>query len=513
MNTRVQDITLLNVLGKGAFGTVYLSRKDGKNTYFATKQIDRTMADKPGFQKYFKNELLILKSLKHNNIVHLEDLKIDNKYYYIVMESSNGGSLTDCLKKYKQRNNGKSFTEEIVQYLMRQIVSAIKYIHEKKIIHRDLKLDNIMVSFINDSDKNNLNMLRSTIKIIDFGFSIQLTQNNLASSVLGSPINMDPSILKELANKGKKINHLGYDQKADIWSLGTICYELLIGQSVFNAETMNELVRKVESGNYTLPTSVSSEIVSFLNGMLQYKGENRLSADELYRHPFLTKNVREFKRIDTSKVRKKINKDGLNINVKKNQTIWGIFNENVENQLLGINARNNGPAPPLQPIPEYQHPNDTKRTNSEKIQRQPVNMPTYHNYNRANTANYNYQGPTNSIYGQNMIPNQTQGMPQYPGFHQAPTYPPPIPQSQPTSYSSGMGGYNQLVDYPTFAPSPYTFASNIYHNQNSSPPPPQPMLNPGFMPHSHPPVIPPSPYGYTPMSNNDNFDSGDCLIY
>ena len=334
MNKRIQDITLLNVLGKGSFGTVYLSKKDGKNCYFATKQIDRTMADKPSFQKYFKNELLILKSLKHRNIVHLEDVKFDNKYYYIVMEYINGGSLTDCLKKYQSTHGGKAFTEEIVQYLMRQIVDAIRYIHSQKIIHRDLKLDNIMVSFNNDYDKNNLNMMNSTIKIIDFGFSIQLTQSNLASSVLGSPINMDPAILKEMSNRGKKIGHLGYDQKADIWSLGTICYEMIIGQAVFNAETMNELVRKVENGTYSVPSSVSFEMVSFLNGMLQYKGEDRLSSEDLYKHPFLTKNVRDFKKIDTRKVQRKMSSNGLNINVKKNQTIWGIFNEEDEKKII-----------------------------------------------------------------------------------------------------------------------------------------------------------------------------------
>ena len=128
MNTRIGDIKLLNVLGKGCLGTVFLSKKDGKNCYFATKQIDRALADKPSYQKYFKNELIILQNLKHPNIVHLEDLKIDNKYYYIVMEYINGGSLTDCLKEYQKRNNGKSFPEEIVQYLIRQIVSAIKYL-------------------------------------------------------------------------------------------------------------------------------------------------------------------------------------------------------------------------------------------------------------------------------------------------------------------------------------------------------------------------------------------------
>ena len=507
MNKRIQDITLLNVLGKGSFGTVYLSKKDGKNCYFATKQIDRTMADKPNFQKYFRNELNILRSLKHINIVHLEDVKFDNKYYYIVMEYINGGSLSDCLQKYKNKHNGKAFSEEIVQYLMKQIVGAIKYVHSQKIIHRDLKLDNIMVSFSNDYDKNNLNMMKATIKIIDFGFSIQLTQNNLASSVLGSPINMDPAILKEMSNRGKKIGHLGYDQKADIWSLGTICYEMLIGQAVFNAETMNELVQKVENGNYNVPLNISFEMVSFLNGMLQYKGEDRLSSEELYKHPFLTKNIRDFKKMDLRRVQKKLTKDGLNINVKTNQTIWSIFNEEDEKKLLQINAKNYNQTP-LAPIPEYQQPHDTKRRNTD------VNLRRYHlsdpnkQYYKTNTNNYNYSGPNLSIYGQNMSPtpnqNPVQPMPQYPTFSQ-PMAPPYYPPSPPQSYSSGMGGYNFPTNFPTFAPSPYTFSSNIYQNTNA-----MPQSNYASPP---PPVaVPPAAYGYSPMNNAEVESGGDCLI-
>ena len=507
MNKRIQDITLLNVLGKGSFGTVYLSKKDGKNCYFATKQIDRTMADKPNFQKYFRNELNILRSLKHINIVHLEDVKFDNKYYYIVMEYINGGSLSDCLQKYKNKHNGKAFSEEIVQYLMKQIVGAIKYVHSQKIIHRDLKLDNIMVSFSNDYDKNNLNMMKATIKIIDFGFSIQLTQNNLASSVLGSPINMDPAILKEMSNRGKKIAHIGYDQKADIWSLGTICYEMLIGQAVFNAETMNELVQKVENGNYNVPLNISFEMVSFLNGMLQYKGEDRLSSEELYKHPFLTKNIRDFKKMDLRSVQKKLTKDGLNINVKTNQTIWSIFNEEDEKKLLQINAKNYNQTP-LAPIPEYQQPHDTKRRNTD------VNLRRYHlndtnkQYYKTNTNNYNYSGPNFSIYGQNMSPtpnqNPVQPMPQYPPFSQ-PMASPYYPPSPPQSYSSGMGGYNFPTNFPTFAPSPYTFSSNIYQNTNA-----MPQSNYASPP---PPVaVPPAAYGYSPMNNAEVESGGDCLI-
>ena len=491
MNTRIGDLTLLNVLGKGAFGTVFLSKKDGKSCYFATKQIDRAMADKPNFQKYFKNELLILKSLKHPNIVHLEDVKSDNKYYYIVMEYINGGSLTDCLKTYQKRNKGKSFPEEIVQHLMKQIVSAVKYIHSQKIIHRDLKPDNIMVNFYNEYDKNNCNMLNSTVKIIDFGFSIQLTQNNLASTALGSPIYMDPAILSEMSNKGKKVDKLGYDQKADIWSLGTICYELLIGESIFNAETLNELVKKVEAGNYTIPTNLSQELVSFLNGMLQYKGEDRLSADELYDHPFLTKNIRDFHKMDIRKIQKKVDNKGLNINVKRNKTIWSIFNEEDERKLVNINYRK----PPMKPIPEYPQ-NDQKRKNTDtNIPRIPQNTYPNKNFNKSYTQNY-------SIYGQNMSP-----YPSYPPPNQIPQYPNSQPLSQPQSYSSGKGGYNQIYSNPTFAPEPITFSSDIYQKSNISAAPPMQGYYPQ-MPH----YIPPSPYGYypPPPPMNNNYGGNNC---
>ena len=195
------------------------------------------MADEPSFKKYLTNEISILKEAIHENIVKFEDLKQTSTDYYLIMEYCNGGCLSDCLEEYKE-NHGNPFPEEIVQYLMRQIVDAIKYLHNRKIIHRDLKLDNILVKFNNDTDKTQLNMMKAQIKVIDFGFAIHLTSKNMAFSALGSPINMDPIILKKL-NKRGGTNALGYDEKADIWSLGTICYEMLIGEAVFNAQTID----------------------------------------------------------------------------------------------------------------------------------------------------------------------------------------------------------------------------------------------------------------------------------
>ena len=400
MNTQIEDLTLIKILGKGSYGEVFLSTKTGRRELFATKKISRAQADQPSFKKYFENEIKILNSLKHPNIVRLEELKATKDYYFIVMEYINGGSLTDCLKKYQQRY-GRAFPEEIVQYLMRQTVSAIKYIHDRKIIHRDLKLDNIMVKFNNDVDLNNLNMMNSNIKIIDFGLAIQLTQNNLAFSSLGSPQNMDPLILKKYNNN--IIKEVGYDYKADIWSLGTICYEMLIGKAVFNAETMNDLINKVENGSYSVPTSVSAEVVSFLNGMLQYKGERRLSADELSRHPFLTKRVNEFTKIDTKRAQRKIDNRGLNINVKKNQTIWSIFNPDSEKILVNIRGGRDMPAPEG-PISEYA-PN--KRSKTEKnIPRMPYNNQFNMNNNPIHKTNTELPySNKKSFYGQDMNPN------------------------------------------------------------------------------------------------------------
>jgi len=147
-----------------------------------------------------------------------------------------------------------------------------------------------------------LNMMKAKIKIIDFGFATQLNKANLTFSAVGSPINMDPIILNKFS-KRKDIN-LGYDTKADIWSIGTVCYELLTGNAVFSAKNINDLADKVDKGNYTLSKDHSKEVITFLNDVLKYEPSERLSAEELLKHPFLTKNVCEFTKIKRSKTHK-----------------------------------------------------------------------------------------------------------------------------------------------------------------------------------------------------------------
>ena len=403
---QIDDITLIKLLGKGSYGEVYLSKKKGRNEYFATKKMGEGKLDKYNTKKDIENEIELLKILRHPNIIGFEGYKMTKDCFYVTMEFANGGSLSDCLKKY-QKKYGKAFSEEIIQHLMRQIISALKFIHSKKVIHRDLKLDNIMANFDNENDKNNVNMLRAKVKIIDFGTAIKVGPNNLATTIIGSPLNMDPAILKKyenmISNKAIRDPKQPYDKKVDIWSIGTACYQMLIGKPCFDADTLNELVTKVEQGNYSLPTTISKEMVSFLNAMLQYESDKRLSSEELENHPFLKKRVSDFEKIDIKRVKRKIDNKGLNINVKKNQTIWSIFNEEEEQLFLSLNIYGNL----NRSLVDNNNNNYLMRTNTlnPKIRQTQQNIPINKTFGRRNSSNYSQKiglgGQNSSIYSQN----------------------------------------------------------------------------------------------------------------
>jgi serine/threonine protein kinase len=141
---------------------------------------------------------------------------------------------------------------------------------------------------------------------------------------------MDPGILRKL-NKMAHSKEYGYDQKADIWSLGTACYEMLIGKNAFDAKSLSELVKKVEEGNYKLPTTISKEAVSFINGMIQYDLKKRLSAEELYHHEFLNKPFSELTKLVIRRNSNKVIGSQLQMNSRKlNESIWDVFGKESE---------------------------------------------------------------------------------------------------------------------------------------------------------------------------------------
>ena len=325
----VDDLTLINLIGKSSFGEIYLSSKNGSSTQYATKVIDKSSIENTEAKKYIDNEISILKEINHPNIVNLIEIKNTEDKLFIVQEYCNGGGLDKFLEKYHAENK-KGLPEEMVQYIMRQILSAMEYLSSKEIMHRQIKLDNILINYDDENDRINNNIMKATIKLIDFSFAIILKKGELTSTILGSPINMSPILLHKL-NNDPEYENIGYDEKEDIWSLGTICYELLMGRSAFESDDMDVLYKKVEKGDYYVPITFSKETVSFLNGMLQYDPNKRLSFNELSNHKFLKKNVNEFQKNELNMGSK--GNSQILLNTKSNESFWILLEMDFKNYL------------------------------------------------------------------------------------------------------------------------------------------------------------------------------------
>ena len=327
----VDNLLLIHSIGKGNFGEVFLTQRKGRPEFYATKKMERAIFETPENQTRLLYEIDIIKSLNHPYIVKFCGLKKTLNNWYLITEFCNGGSLLSNLKKYINAFK-RPFSEEIVQHFMKQIVSALQYLHFNKIIHRDLKLDNILLNFPSDKDKNSLNMMSATCKIIDFGFATRLNKP-LTFTALGTPSNMDPAILENIKTG---IPNAGYNEKVDIWSLGTLCYQMVVGHMPFSGSSMDELFEKVKKGTYKLPLTLSKEIVSFINGMLQQDPNKRLDANNLLYHDFLVKSPSQFHPIDVRDIEGSIGPGGV-INMKSASNpqpinnefyqLWGFFNQ------------------------------------------------------------------------------------------------------------------------------------------------------------------------------------------
>ena len=405
----VDDYLLIKSIGKGNFGEVFLTQKQGYPQYYATKKMERRKCEVPPLLNRLINEIRILTSVKHPNIVKYIDLKKTKNHWYLITEFISGGSLTDILHKYMVMYQ-RPFPEDIVQHIMRQIVSAVQYLHFNRIIHRDLKLDNILVNFASDYDKQTLNLKNCQVKIIDFGFATILNSDK-TNTVLGTPPNMDPKILEQITT-GIPTN--GYTEKVDIWSLGTLCYEMIMGYSPFRATNMQELYQKVKKGNYILPSNLSEEIVSFINSMLQQDDEERADADELMNHKFLVNDVSTFHAVDVRSIEASYIPGGM-LNMKSKQPKV-VNNINNDFNLWGIFTQPDlyyGSAQPQAPIQFNQQPQVYPQTQKQNFQSQPYEVRTYQNFQHKPQVQIQqqpqyYQTNQKQNYQQQYYPQQQQ---------------------------------------------------------------------------------------------------------
>ncbi|XP_057323540.1 serine/threonine-protein kinase MARK2-like isoform X4 [Microplitis mediator] len=242
---------LLKTIGKGNFAKVKLAKHIPTGKEVAIKIIDKTQLNPGSLQKLFR-EVRIMKMLDHPNIVKLFQVIETEKTLYLVMEYASGGEVFDYLVLHGRMK------EKEARAKFRQIVSAVQYCHQKKIIHRDLKAENLLL----DSEMN--------IKIADFGFSNEFTPGNKLDTFCGSPPYAAPELFQ-----GKK-----YDgPEVDVWSLGVILYTLVSGSLPFDGSTLRELRERVLRGKYRIPFYMSTDCENLLKKFLVLNPTKRASLE------------------------------------------------------------------------------------------------------------------------------------------------------------------------------------------------------------------------------------------
>ena len=308
---------VIKLLGEGSFGKAFLCSKDSPDSLCVIKQIvieEMSESDK----KDVFNEANILAKLDHQNIIkfyEVFDSKKPKHTLNIVTEYADGGDLSEKIK-----SQGKTpFKEtEILDYFT-QICLALKHIHDKKIIHRDLKSGNVFL------------MKSGLVKLGDFGIAKGFEKTmDKAKTMVGTPYYLSPEIVE-----GKP-----YDNKSDIWSLGVLLYEMMTFKMPFNANSLPMLSAKIIRGNYTPPPSVyTKDLREIVSKCLTVNPKGRPSISEILRMPIIQNRIKNF--LDENQYNKEFSKT---IAKKYKENKKTVLIKNKENAINGLSTEETQPS-------------------------------------------------------------------------------------------------------------------------------------------------------------------------
>jgi aurora kinase len=270
-------------LGKGKFGRVYLAKEKSSGFVCALKVLHKSEIQQGKVEKQVRREIEIQSHLAHPNVLRLFGHFHDAKRIFLILEFAGQGEL------YKHLRKAQRFPEPKAAQYIAQMAAALKYLHKKHIMHRDIKPENILVG------------IHGEIKISDFGWSVH-APNNRRNTMCGTLDYLPPEMLRG----GGKDNF--YNEKVDLWSLGVLAYEFLVGEAPFE-DTQVMTQRKIARGEFTVPSFVSSEAkdlikrVSLRASICQIKladsfkllvldPDKRIALEDVERHPWIVKHCK-----------------------------------------------------------------------------------------------------------------------------------------------------------------------------------------------------------------------------
>ncbi|KAG7472481.1 hypothetical protein MATL_G00109350 [Megalops atlanticus] len=281
----MESYTFIKVVGKGSYGEVNLVRHKTEGKQYVIKKLNLRTSSKRE-RRAAEQEAQLLSQLRHPNIVtYRESWEGEDCQLYIVMGFCEGGDLYHRLRQQK----GELLLERQVVEWFVQIAMALQYLHEKHILHRDLKTQNIFLT------KTNI------IKVGDLGIARVLeNQNDMASTLIGTPYYMSPELF---SNKP-------YNYKSDVWALGCCVYEMATLKHAFNAKDMNSLVYRIVEGKPPqMPSKYNPQLGELIKSMLSKKPEDRPDVKHILRQPYIKRQIAIFleaTKEKTAKSKKKV---------------------------------------------------------------------------------------------------------------------------------------------------------------------------------------------------------------
>ena len=269
-NSPEKKYKMINSLGQGSFGNVYLAENIYTKEKVAIKKLYKTLDITT--ESEIINEIEILKNLNHPNIVKVLEFYKTDQAYYIVSEYCNGGELFNKAESH--------LSERQICVIFKQILSGLYYLHSKNIVHRDLKLENILISDIEYVPLTGEEYL--DIKIIDFGNAKHFRKAIINKSIVGSSYYIAPEIFMKKSGK-----------ESDLWSAGVILYMLIVGHAPFEGESDKKILSRIQKGVYEKNDlryqKASPEVKDLIVKLLISDPKKRISAKDALEHIWFKK--------------------------------------------------------------------------------------------------------------------------------------------------------------------------------------------------------------------------------
>ncbi|KAL8596830.1 hypothetical protein ACOMHN_027159 [Nucella lapillus] len=255
------DFDIGKPLGKGKFGNVYLAREKQSKYIVALKLMFKSQLQKAGVEHQLRREIEIQSHLRHPNILRMFGYFHDKTRVYLILEFAPQGEL------YKELQRCRRFNEKRSACYIYQLSSALSYCHSKKVIHRDIKPENLLVG------------LRGDLKIADFGWSVHAPSSR-RTTMCGTLDYLPPEMVE-----GKT-----HDEKVDLWSLGVLCYEFLVGKPPFEAETHSDTYSRITRVDLRFPDFMKPGAKDLISKLLRHDPRKRLPLTEVMLHPWIVEN-------------------------------------------------------------------------------------------------------------------------------------------------------------------------------------------------------------------------------